>query len=344
MIFVFRIYRNFCNTKQESGQSLVEMVVILPLFFIVLSGFIFIYHQQIKSFTDEIAQSALAVSEAHFENEERISAVWSSSFEDSNSMLIKEANSAFNPSAFFETSVDMKNGVFLDKKNIKYKSYKSNPSDYCSLNAIYDVVSVGKGSFELKTCELESGYESLSSKFKSNFESKTQSIFGSSLYYPHIEFIWSERALESSRAVKRLLASSVGVKFSSEHASLLISDNAHFNSKCFMEPFLPNCALSASATKASRAARDSSKLQISTCFTEASLACVGTGPGAPACIAGKTAQIVNAIQLGQEAWVCPNTNRTLKEIQIFVQKTVHAYSSIILQREILLRNEIMINK
>jgi type II secretory pathway pseudopilin PulG len=330
--------------NRQSGQSLVEMLMVLPLFFIVLSGFIFIFQQQIRGFTDEMAQSALAVTEANFEKGERSKADWPSALGDSQDLLNKVTENVLNPSAFFSRSVDMKDGVFVDKKPVKQAFKYTNLSEYCSLNAIYDVVAKGNGSFELNTCAPGNAYESLDSKFMTGFEGNFQSRIVNSLYYPQIEFSWPNRPFETSRAVVSFSSSSLGLGFSHKQASLFIPDNGYFNTKCFMDPFDPACSFKAISGKFSRAARDSSKLQVTTCFVEASVTCAGTGPGLPACLAGKAAELINALELGVEAWVCPNTNIALKGTQNVVQDTVYAYSSVIIGRETSLRGEILINK
>ncbi len=330
--------------NKECGQSLVEMVIVLPIFFIILSGFIFIFQQQIRNFSDEMAQSALAVTEAHFDKDERIKAEWSNVYEDSQDLLDKITKNALNPSSFFNRSVDIKDGVFIDKKSVKQQFKHSSLSESCSFDALYRVVIRGNGDFELKTCAPGNAYESLDSKFMPDFKGKSQSISGSSLYYPQTEFTWQNRPSETSRAVASFSASPLGVGFSNEQASFFIPDNSYFNSKCFIEAFDPNCSLKPIVGKFSRASRDSSRLQVTACFAEAALGCVGTGPGLPACLAGKTVELINALELGVESWICPNTNIALKGTQNIVQKTAYAYSSFIIGRETSLRGEILINQ
>ncbi|WP_397602040.1 hypothetical protein [Silvanigrella sp.] len=110
-----------------------------------------------------------------------------------------------------------------------------------------------------------------------------------------------------------------------------------------MQPFRPQCSLEPVAIIFSRAAKDSSKLQISLCYSEAALTCAPTGPALPACLAGKLSQIINALELGVEAWVCPNTNAALKASQNRVRELIFAYSSIIFSKEVAFRSEILIN-
>jgi hypothetical protein len=332
-------YRN-----NESGQSLIEMVIVLPLFFMILSGFIFVFQQLIRSFSDEMAKSALVVTEAHFDKEERMKAEWSNVYEDSQEIFNKVAKSALNPSSFFNQSVDTKNKVFMDKKFVKQEMKHSILPESCSLDALYRVVVQGNGVFELKTCAPGNAYESLDSKFMPDFIGKSQSMFGSSLYYPHTEFNWLNRPFEVSRAVASFSASPLGVGFSNEQASLFIPDNGYFNKRCFMEPFDPDCSLKPIAGKFSRAARVSSRLQVTSCSAEAALSCATTtGPALLACLVLKAKALKSALMSGVESWVCPNTNIALKESQNVIQKTVYAYSSYIIGRETSLRGEILIN-
>lgn len=330
--------------NRENGQALIEMFIVLPLFFIILSGFIFIFQQQIREFSDEMAQSAFTVLEVHLDIEERRKADWLSSYGEAQEILEKVTENALNPSAFFSGSVDTKNGVFADKKHVKQNTKHTILSESCSGEPIYDVLAKKDGFFELKTCASGNAYESFDSKFMPDFKGKSQLLSGNSIYYPHLEFTWRNRPFETSRESLAFSASPLGAGFSVRQASLLVPDNGYFNTKCFMESFDPSCSFHAISGKFSRVARDSSRLQITTCFAEAAATCSGTGPGLPACLAGKTAELLNALELGTEAWVCPNTNIALKEVQSIVQKTVYAYSSTIMKREISLRGAILINK
>lgn len=332
------------DKSKESGQSLVEMIIVLPLFFIVLSGFIFIFQQQIRAFSDEIAQSALAVTEAHFEQGERREADWGSAFEDSQKLLNKVTENALNPSSFFNRGADMKDGVFVDKKPLKREFQQNKLAQSCSLHAIYSVIAKGNGSFEFTTCAPGNAYESLDSKFIPNFVGDPQSLSGNLIYYPQPDFIWENRPFETARDALSFSFSSLGISFAKEQASLLIPDKGSFNVQCFLEPFTPSCSLHPIAGKFARAALDSSNLQITTCFAEATITCAGAGPGLPACLAGKAAVLVAALELGTQALVCPKTNKALEGAQNMIQKTVSAYSFIIVAREIAMRREILINK
>lgn len=325
--------------KEESGQSLLEMLLILPIFFMVLSGFIFIFQNQIRVYTDEMAQSALLVSEAHFSNEEKQIANWDSAQENSLSLLSKQAEVALNSSRFFKNSVDTKDGVFLDKKYVK----KAAHLDSCSFEALFQVSVKGDGSFALTTCASSTAYESLEGKFDSSFVGKPQSFVRRSLYYPQSEFVWSQRVSAASSSALLYFQSAEVLSFSKRQSSLVLPDKGAFNARCFMEPFYPECLLRPIDEIISRSARDSSKLQISLCYSEAALACAPTGPGIPACLAGKLAQLINALELGVEAWVCPNTNRALKASQNAMLNVTSAYSSVIFAKEVAFRSEILIN-
>ncbi len=323
----------------ENGQSLVEMLFLLPVFFMILAGFIFIFQNQMRIFSDESAQSALMLSESYFDQEEKRQAHWASAKEDSIDLIKKQTEQSLNSSSFFKKSVDMKNGVFLDKKPIK----RQQQIQSCSSESLYQVLLKENGRFELITCASSSGYENLESKFEPNYKAAPESHFGYSLYFPQAELRWSHRHFAAAYAAQSFSQSAQGNLFSKQQASLSLPDKGNFNTNCFMQPFRPQCSLEPVAIIFSRAAKDSSKLQISLCYSEAALTCAPTGPALPACLAGKLSQIINALELGVEAWVCPNTNAALKASQNRVRELIFAYSSIIFSKEVAFRSEILIN-
>jgi len=323
----------------ESGQSLVEMLFILPIFFMILAGFIFIFQNQMRIFSDESAQSSLMLSESYFDYEEKQQAHWASAKEDSIDLIKKQTEQSLNPSSFFKKSVDMKNGVFLDKKPIK----RHEQIQSCSAESLYQVLLKENGRFELTTCASSSSYENLESSFDPNYKAEPQSYSGYSLYFPQNEFIWSHRQFAAAYAALSFSQSAQGNLYSKQQASLSLPDKSNFNTNCFMQPFEPQCSIEPVAKIFSRTAKDSSKLQISLCYSEAALACAPTGPALPACLAAKLSQIINALELGVESWVCPNTNTALKASQNRVRELIFAYSSIIFNKEVAFRSEILIN-
>ena len=65
--------------KQQNGQSLVEFVLMIPLFFIVLSGVNLYLNQTIKRTTEHAAYDSLLLSDSHFSLQERNATQWNSS-------------------------------------------------------------------------------------------------------------------------------------------------------------------------------------------------------------------------------------------------------------------------
>ncbi|APJ04070.1 hypothetical protein [Silvanigrella aquatica] len=331
------------NKNTEQGQSLVEMIFILPLFFIALGGFIILFQQQIRGFSDEMTQSALAVSEASFFQEERSQGLWESGSFSSSHLMNSIAFAALNPSSAFQSSVDMKRGVFADKKPLK-QALSSSHKNYCSFDALFDVVGKEEGSFELTTCAAGSAYESLNSHLAPIFEEVQQTYLGNFIYVPPQDFLWEKRSSEPSREAVSYMLSPGGILFSKNQASLFIPDTASFNTKCYMEPFSPHCDWDALGGKFSRAALDAAKLQLSACLAEAVATCLATGAALPVCTVAKGAEIAASLAVGKEAIACSKVNSILKASQKMVHGTVFAYSSIKIAQETAIRGEILINK
>jgi hypothetical protein len=326
--------------KKQTGQSLIEFILILPIFFIALSGFIFIFQQQMRVFTDEGVESALALSEANFENGERMTAKWHTVSEPSQEKLLKQiAQNAFEPSAFFKGSTDLIEGVFADKKKIKPRQHLNNHTDECSQDALYEALVRGNGTFELKTCAPENAYERVSSQFVKKFELGPQIFHGRSLFYPQLDFSWPKRSFALTSAIKDYFA--FAASFQLTHASLFVPENAQFNKKCFLEPFQPQCDLILMEEKFARAAKFSAKAQLVLCVAEAAIPCGSSTFGAPVCVAAKIALIAAAVSAGNEASQCSRTNKMLKIVQKKSQIYFNAVASKIFAEEVALRAQIL---
>ena len=66
------------NTNQN-GQSLVELIIIVPLFFIILACMNLYLNQKIKSITTDSVYQSMLISDAQFDQEERIYSYWNTS-------------------------------------------------------------------------------------------------------------------------------------------------------------------------------------------------------------------------------------------------------------------------
>jgi hypothetical protein len=325
--------------KQEQGQSLVEFLFILPLFFLILGALFIIFQQQARIYQDLIAHSALSTSAAHFAIEERQAATWSEFDGTTEDLLDRIAMQALNPSSFFKLSIDVNQGVFAEKKAVHPFSSIVDNAQTCSGDSLYHVLAKDKGEFTFTTCAGNVGYD-VAQLHTNDFNATHHVLSGRSLYYPQRELTWFERPKAAINSVYNFMLTPFGQHFQRTHASLLIPDHSAFNARCLMNPFAEasDCNSPLLATHFNQIALDGAALQVKACFAEAALSCAPSGPGVPVCLAAKAAAIFNATQLGSEAWVCPTTNSMLKATYRSVQTLVFAYSLRITQQETALRS------
>ncbi|WP_186645137.1 hypothetical protein [Fluviispira vulneris] len=344
------------NIFEAKGQSLVECVIVLPLFFLTLAALLLLFRQQNRAYQDDKTLSVLALPDAHFAREERKRALWRNSTDESQIALERMAESALNPDLFFSTSVDQHNGVFIENQSV-IAAQASALSNNCSFSAVYNLLSKGNGTFALTTCAQGNGYETKLNKeyetqlesfadeekdsmriparlYKEVYEPIKQVMTGSALFYPYLELSWGQREHAVGKSVRAFFLSPMGSQFSRDIASLLSSTKGVFNVHCFLEPFSPTCQAQTLRSKFSRTAKDSANLQINACFLESAIKCVGTSVAAPACFVAKAVAIVASVAAGQASPLCPVLNNTVRTGQWTVQKTVSAYSLIIKAQEI----------
>ncbi|KAB8033222.1 hypothetical protein [Fluviispira multicolorata] len=329
------------NIFSSKGQSLLECVMVVPLFFILLGSIIVVFQQQSRSFQDENTHFILSLSEGHFELEERQLAHWANNKDDKNLLLEMIADNSLNSSRFFTESVDLQEGVFIENQPVREVSAQI-LSEGCSFNAIYNIMAQQGGEFNLKTCAQESGYQRVLSPIPDKLGSIEQNKIGFSLFYPYADFSWFKRNQEVVRSVHGFLVSSQGLEFNKNIASLFNSREGAFNVNCFLEPFRPQCRLQSVGNKFSRAAKDSANLQISACFFESSLKCTGSTVAMPVCLAANGASLIASIAAKQPSPLCPALNRSIKSGQWSVQKAISAYSLIINDQEIAFRKHFLI--
>lgn len=298
--------------KHQNGQSLVEFILIVPLFFIVLSAVNLYLNQKIKFITEQSAYESLSLSDSHFDIEERQSAQWNASQMKTESYNNEILNQSLNGSLFFKHSVDTKNGVFVDKKYIQSKKTTT-----CSQNPVYELNSTKKGEFDFSVCANGAGFEAKNFSYQKtieNFKPTTQKHKGHSLYYPSDQFSWNHRAQIVSDAVQNFQKNIQMISFSKKYASLLISyDDAQFNSNCLMNPGKQTCSLPTLETKWRRTAFNSANQQVLECLLEASAKCLAmlTPVLIAGCIGEKASGIISALSMGLQAPECPILNKIL---------------------------------
>ncbi|MES2616188.1 MAG: TadE family protein [Bdellovibrionota bacterium] len=294
--------------KNESGQSLVEFIVVTPVFFIILSGIISIFYLQNRSYMDLEAKISLSMTPFLFEQAERKEAHWE---EGEPNELKSILDKSLNPSLAFKLAKDKNNRVFLDKSLLKYTE-----AENCHQNNTYSFVEKGQGEYQLSTCANENGYEKRGYNFQNILNHFSLSFFqskGNSLYYPFSELAWPQRSALTSTATREFLLSAKGISFTKNYASLTLPvDYSLFNHQCFMEPFLPQCSLHPYSGKIDRAAKDGANIQMTECYVEMAANCASTAAAYPACIAEGAAEIISAALAGSASSSCPGLKKAIE--------------------------------
>lgn len=317
--------------SDQSGQSLIESIVIIPLFFVFLSGIIFVFYQQIRNETDENSFSVMKMSDVFFDAEEKKRNGWDTSFFNRNQSLTDLADRSLNASQAFSDAVDVKDKVFLDKKNVRDFFAKSDDAN----------------KFSFWTKADQKAYEKTAFLFKNN-QDQMQTIRhdyqGESLYAPDQDFQWSQRAKEVSTDVKAFQKTGNGQQFGRSYASLLPQKN-NFVFSCLMEPFEPKCQLDPFVQKFNQIAQNRTNRQMQECALEMSVECLllVEPPAIASCEIRGGRSIVYAMQSGKKVKECPILNASVFiENQVAVAK---ALKSIFTNQknEILKKSEIYSN-
>jgi len=298
--------------KSENGQSLFECLLIIPIFFLVLSGFNLYLNQKIKSLTDQSAFESLQITDALFDDEERIRSEWVNFNLNSKQYSELILSQSYNPSSYFFRSVDLKNDVFVDKRRVLQTNEHS-----CSSKTNYSPKTLTAEEFEFFTCSGSKGYESIGFNYE-NFHQKFHALKtkykGQSIYSPKGEYLWQKRQKLVSDAVSQFSHSLEGVKFSNIYASSSAMNHAQFNSQCFMNPYAPPCSRPSLSEKWREATYHAANEQVFACFTEMSVGCAKyTLPSAVAgCLAKGLENIAFSLSSGRQALVCPFLNRVIE--------------------------------
>lgn len=317
--------------NDQSGQSLVESIVIVPLFFVFLSGIIFVFYQQIRNETDENSFSVMKMSDAFFDAEEKKRNGWDTSFLSRNQSLSDIANRSLNASQAFSDAVDVKDKVFLDKKNVHDFSVKSDDAN----------------GFSFWTKADQKAYEKTAFLFKNNrdqMQTIEHDYQGESLYAPVRNFQWSQRAKEVATDVKAFQKTSKGQQFGRSYASLLPQKN-NFVFSCLMEPFEPKCQLDPFAQKFNQIAQNRTNHQMQKCALEMTVSCLllVEPPAIASCEARGIRSIFFATQSGKKVKECPFLNASaFVESQVSAAKALKAILTN-QENEILKKNELYSN-
>ncbi len=300
------INKNNCN-----GQSIVEFIFVVPLFFILLSGCLSLFFLQNKNYMDFEAKISLSLSSFLFEEKERLTGKWNDFGIDKKNGLISVLDKSLNPSIAFKLAKNKNNGVFSDKNYISYSNYND-----CFLKNTYSFAAKNSGRFQMSTCSDENGYEKSFFHFGKSFYKfpttslKTESI---SVFYPFQELEWKNRTHLVSNISRQFKSSLEGASFSKKYASFDFPvDYSIFNNKCFMEPFYPWCSFSQPLKIINRAVKHGSNAQLFACYSEMAINCGKTHALIAICIAQGVLEIAESVKLGFAARNCPLTNREIE--------------------------------
>ena len=103
--------------KSNSGQSLVETLMVIPIFFVFLVGILKIYKDEEKKIREIRLISNMPYSDFFFSEKEKVFQNWSDS-NDSDSQILNQLKSAsLNPSLFW-SSQNTKDGTFVESPKI----------------------------------------------------------------------------------------------------------------------------------------------------------------------------------------------------------------------------------
>lgn len=294
----------------QRGQSLVEFIIVIPIFFLFLSGMIFIFFNQIRNFTDDHALISLQISQSGFEPAERTQAHWRDPTLSHQNVL----NASLNPSLLFTSSRNRHDDVFQDKKHI-----------YAAPTSASETFSVQNHAAEhigFTTSAPLTAYENASFDFMEPFSTRlNEHVFSAAaIFAPTDDFQWKQRSNEvisdtRSFALRNMV-------FMKEYASLHYpQDNSQFNANCFMSPLTPQCRIHPLQGKMTRSAQDGANIQVLGCAWEMEQTCATT-----ACTAEGVAEIVSALKLGIASISCPKINQLIrvqyaKALSLTLEKT-----------------------
>lgn len=221
--------------KNEKGQSLTEFLVLVPVFFILICGFIAIFQSKIRLDTDEHTKFVLGNSQAFFSDEERGLAQWSSLLDSPKVVFEKDANLGLNPSEGFPGAGDKKNGVYFDKKKIGVQSGAT-----CNAEVGAAVQLSGNGGFTLQSCSDASGYDTAQLETADDLISTIQGkldFSGRSLFFSDF-FTYSKRKEAPHLAYNNFRQKSYhSMDYFDNYAAITYTTQSNFTYDCLMNPW-----------------------------------------------------------------------------------------------------------
>ncbi len=292
----------------QKGQSLVEFIFVIPLFFVTIGGTMSLFFLQQKKLSDNFNSSFIQLSESLFPEEEKKSANWDRPQSD----FEKELDSLLHSSKAFQSKNKNSQGIFNEKRFINIKK-----QDSCTYNDSSSWMQNGK-SFHLSLCTGSSGYENLSIPWLANTgaqeftknEVKKQSILTPSEYFSK-----KKKKNLISFAGRHFKKNPENALFQKTTASLALpSDVSILQSQCFMDFNHKSCHSTRYKEILSRTSKDSANLQMSACISEITINCGSTAALFPACLAGGIAKMISMAKLGKPSPNCQITNQAITSL------------------------------
>ena len=312
------------KSSQNCGQSLVEFILVVPIFFLVLSGIVSIFYIQNRQFLDFESKISLSLSQFLFEQDERKKGNWDKNFVENNEGIKEVLDKSFNPSRAFKMALNKQDDVFSDKKRVFY-AQKEEVSD----KNTYTFENKESGEVEISTYAGKNGYEKKGFSFSrvlENFSPTLNKELSQSLYLPYERLKWNQRPSLVSLAVKEFAYGFQGISFAQNFASLFVPDKSKFNQQCFMQPFNPSCSISPYSNLFQEAATQGISDQRQGCLAEVIVECTlqsaVAGPQAvAACVGLRGEEVFESFKAEKKSIYCSALNIYVQSFSALAQES-----------------------
>ena len=312
------------KSSKNCGQSLVEFILIVPIFFLILSGIVSIFYIQNRQFLDFESKISLSLSQFLFEQDERKKANWDNNFLENNEGIKDVLDKSFNPSRAFKMAFNKQDDVFSDKSRVFY-AQKGEVSDKKN----YTFENIESGEVEISTYAGKNGYEKKGFSFSQvlqNFSPTLNLELSHSLYFPYERLKWNKRPALASLAVKEFAYGFSGTSFAQNFASLFVPDKSKFNGQCFMQPFNPSCLISPYSNLFHDAATQGISDQRQGCLAEVVIECTlqsaVAGPQAvAACVGTKGEEVFESFRNEKQSMNCSALNIYVQSFSALAQES-----------------------
>jgi hypothetical protein len=238
-------YRNLKGKSKEDGQAFMELVFILPLFFILIGGILTIFFQLMRVTSEAHGSFALVSSQATFSAAERNAGGWINP-------IAGQSDSAALGKALVETVLNAKKYTHPDALNAIVKGVsalekKGAPGTQQNCDPQFALGMPGekdaddKSQFSLKTCAGQTGFENkglefipregdVNRKYHIEMDGIQRDVLASALYLPQKEYSYAVRGDWPARAYGEKTS-----EFEEKFASSESKKESNFVQKCQMD-------------------------------------------------------------------------------------------------------------